>query len=61
METQTGFRGLIVWQKPQDFAVESLRLIRELHLDRPGEAIGLQFVRAATSVAANIAEGFGRY
>jgi four helix bundle protein len=47
--------------KISGLAVECVHLIRELQLDRTGESIGLQLVRAAASVAANIAEGFGRY
>lgn len=55
----TGFEQLVVWQKSQDLAV----LIYETTKTFPSEekfALTDQIRRAATSVSANIAEGFGR-
>lgn len=52
-------RNLVVWQQAMDLAVEVYKLTRSWPKD---ELYGLtaQSRRAATSVAANIAEGYGR-
>ncbi len=54
------FKDLKVWQKARDLRRETYKLAKGL----PGfEKFGLggQIRRAATSVTANIAEGFGRF
>ena len=53
------YRDLIVWQKAVDLIVTSYQLSKRLPAT---ETYGLasQIQRAAVSVAANIAEGFGR-
>ncbi|SRR5258708_5515824 len=53
-------RDLKIWQKSMDLAVESYRACASFPSD---EKFGLisQIRRAATSVPANIAEGFGRW
>jgi four helix bundle protein len=53
------YRDLRVWQQAMDLAVECYRLTREFPRD---ELFGLtsQIRRAASSIAANIAEGYGR-
>ena len=52
-------RDLVAWQKAMDIAEEVYRLTRSFP---PEERFGLliQYRRAATSIAANIAEGHGR-
>jgi four helix bundle protein len=57
----TGFRALSAWQKAQSYAAEAVMLVRDLPGDRASETMGLQLLRAAGSVSANIAEGFGRF
>jgi four helix bundle protein len=54
------FQDLLVWQKAMDFVVECYRLTKRYPAD---EQYGLtsQLRRAAVSVPANIAEGFGRW
>lgn len=54
------YRDLLVWQKAMDVVVESYRLTKLLLRE---ELSGLcsQIRRAAISVPANIAEGFGRW
>ena len=53
------YRDLIVWQKSMEFAAEAYRLSK--FLPRAEEyRLTSQLLRAATSVAANIAEGHGR-
>jgi len=51
------FEDLIVWQKAHQFVMEVYRVTRKFP---KSETYGLasQFRRAATSIAANIAEGF---
>ena len=53
-------RDLKIWQKSMDLTVESYRASASFPSD---EKFGLisQIRRAATSVPANIAEGFGRW
>jgi len=56
-----GFRQLGLWQKAQGFAVEVVKLVDGLPTRRSVDVASRQLVRAATSVAANIAEGHGRF
>lgn len=53
------YQDLIVWQKAMDLVIECYRLVKHF----PGfEQYGLasQLQRAAVSIPANIAEGYGR-
>ena len=52
---------MVVWQKAQSLAEEALSLVSALPQDRATAVIGRQLLRAATSIAANIAEGYGRF
>ena len=52
---------MALWQKSQALALAVVRLVSELPRDRSAEVIGNQILRAAGSVPANIAEGYGRY
>ncbi len=54
------YRDLIVWQKSMDLVVKSYELAKRLPSN---ETYGLasQIQRAAVSVPANIAEGYGRH
>jgi four helix bundle protein len=54
------FRDLVVWQRSLDFIEEAYRVSQRFPAD---ERFGLtsQLRRAAVSVAANIAEGSGRF
>jgi four helix bundle protein len=55
------FTRMAIWQKSQDLAAEIVRLVSQLPRDRAAEVIGTQLLRAAGSVPANIAEGYGRF
>ena len=55
------FRELGLWQKAQSFAVDIVRLVEGLPRRRSTDVIGRQLIRAASSIAANVAEGHGRY
>jgi 23S rRNA-intervening sequence protein len=53
------FRELVVWQKAHEFVLAVYRLT-ESFPDREKFGLSHQMRRAAVSVAANIAEGFGK-
>ena len=57
--SEQGFRKLLAWQKADDLAAEVFRLT-EKEMDARHRWLSLQIVRAAFSVTANIAEGYGR-
>lgn len=53
------FEDLIVWQKSQDLAVSVYKITKDFPKDELF-SITNQLRRAASSISANIAEGFGR-
>jgi len=55
------FRRSVLWQKAQELATNLATTIRDLPRDRAADVIGNQLLRSGTSIAANIAEGYGRY
>lgn len=55
-----GFRGRVVWQKAQAFALEVSQHTAKLPRAGNGAVMANQLVRAAGSVPANVAEGYGR-
>ena len=59
MSEVRSYRDLLVWQRAMDLAADTYALSRNYPRD---ELFGLtsQTRRAATSIAANIAEGYGR-
>ena len=57
----SGFKRLILWQKAQAFASNVATMVSALPSDRNASIIGSQLLRSAGSIAANIAEGYGRY
>ena len=58
-DTITSFEDLTVWQESQVLAVEIYRITRLFPKDELF-AMTSQLRRAASSISANIAEGFGR-
>jgi four helix bundle protein len=54
-------RDLIVWQKAQDLAFEIIRLADAMPRRTSAQVVAGQIIRSASSIAANIAEGHGRY
>ncbi|HEX5478084.1 MAG TPA: four helix bundle protein [Dehalococcoidia bacterium] len=55
------FRDLAVWQKAQDLSLHVLQVVRAMPSDRTSAVLTQQILRSATSIAANIAEGHGRF
>ncbi len=55
------FRDLAVWQKAQELSLVVLHVVRALPGDRASMILGQQLLKSATSIAANIAEGHGRF
>jgi len=55
------FKKLSLWQKAQDLAEAVLDLVATLPNDRTTTVLMQQIVRSSTSIAANIAEGHGRF
>ncbi len=60
-EEDFGFKELIVWMRAIDFAKHVIIIIDKINSDRKHYRILEQTEAAATSVAANIAEGKGRF
>lgn len=61
LEPGYSYRNLGLWQQAQDFAEMAVRLVNGLPSNRSTDAMARQLVRSATSIAANVAEGHGRY
>ena len=61
MENKFHFEQLEVWQKSIDFATNVIGLIDQISTQRNHYRLIEQLEASAASVAANIAEGKGRY
>ena len=55
------YRNLALWQRAQDLAFAVVKMSESLPKSEAARSIGRQVVSSAGSVAANIAEGHGRY
>jgi four helix bundle protein len=58
-EPTSGFRSQLLWQKAQALALALISVARDLPNERAADSIGRQLIRAGTSIAASIAEGYG--
>ncbi|MGD0795046.1 MAG: four helix bundle protein [Dehalococcoidales bacterium] len=54
------YKELIVWQKAHGMALKTIRATDGVKKSYAGEIAVKQLLRAATSIGANIAEGYGR-
>ncbi|HEU4760301.1 MAG TPA: four helix bundle protein, partial [Dehalococcoidia bacterium] len=61
MTADYNFRNLVLWQRAQDLSLAVIRLTAALPRDRAADVIARQLIRSASSIAANIAEGHGRF
>jgi four helix bundle protein len=61
MASTYGYRNLILWQKAQNLGYEVIQLTRHLPQSWANAIIARQVIASATSIAANIAEGHGRF
>lgn len=57
----TSYKDLIFWQRAREVNLLVVNLTRKLSSERSAWIIIDQMMRAAFSVGANIAEGFGKY
>lgn len=55
------FRSQLIWRESQDFAEKVAATIVALPRDRAADVIATQLMRSASSIAANVAEGYGRF
>ena len=55
------FHNLILWDKAQTLALDVIRLIAPLPRSAAADVITKQIIRSSSSIAANVAEGHGRY
>jgi four helix bundle protein len=55
------YRNLILWQRAQDLAFEIIQFAKRLPNTWASAIIARQIIASATPVAANIAEGHGRF
>lgn len=58
---ESNLTKIAVWREAQDFAQAVAVVIGRIRHDRTIDSIANQLVRSAGSVAANVAEGYGRY
>ncbi len=61
IEPGYSYRNLALWQGAQAFAEAVIRIVDQLPSRRSTDTIGRQLTRSATSIAANVAEGHGRF
>ncbi len=55
------YKNLIAYQKAKLLTVEAIKYFSSQKLDRISEILVGQFIRAISSIGANIAEGYGRH
>ncbi len=59
--SEYSFRNLIVWQKAQNLTVDVVTVTSSLPRSAANDVVVRQVLRSASSIAANIAEGHGRF
>lgn len=55
------YRNLILWDRAQELTLAVIRLTSPLPRTAAADVIRKQIIRSASSMAANVAEGHGRY
>ena len=61
MSADYNFRNLILWQKSQQLTLDVIKLIALMPRTAVADVIVKQIIRSSSSIAANIAEGHGRF
>ena len=61
MENDYGFKELIVWKRSVDFAKQVIQTLGKINSNRNHYRLTEQTETASASIAANIAEGKGRF
>ena len=61
MGAEHNYRNLILWQKAQELTLEIIRLTSALPRSNVADVLVRQIVRSSSSIAANVAEGHGRF
>jgi four helix bundle protein len=61
MSKGSDFWQMVLWQKAQSLAEDVIDAVAAMPRNRVSDVIAHQLLRAVTSIAANIAEGYGRY
>lgn len=61
MSGEYNFRNLIVWQKSQQLTLDVIKLIGSMPRNAIADVLVKQIIRSSSSIAANIAEGHGRF
>jgi four helix bundle protein len=55
------FRSLVLWQEARDLSLAVIRAVEKVPRDRAADVLVRQIVASSASIAANIAEGHGRF
>ena len=55
------YKDLIVWQKSHKLCNRAIDLVEKFKYGKASNIISEQLIRSATSIPANIAEGYGRH
>lgn len=55
------YKDLVVWQKAHQMALLTIELVESFPRMKSLDCIGPQLLSSATSISANIAEGYGSY
>ena len=61
MDRAASYKNLIVYQKAKTLTISISKYFSRFRLPRTEEFLIIQLLRAVSSIAANIAEGYGRY
>jgi four helix bundle protein len=61
VEHRYSYRTLILWQRAQELAYETIQVTKRLPNTWASAVIARQVIASATSIAADIAEGHGRF
>ncbi len=61
MGSERSFRNLILWQKAQELTLDVVRITSTFPRSNIADVLVKQILRSSSSIAANVAEGHGRF